>query len=72
MVTYLPGLHVLVRRIAGTRCFSDERHVNITPPDMGKQSFMLDNICKAVTFEFPSARGNYFELLNVHQFKPIM
>ncbi|XP_038575715.1 metabolism of cobalamin associated Db isoform X2 [Micropterus salmoides] len=42
LVSYLPGLHVLVHRVAGARSFSaagssgsDEPHVAITPSDMG-------------------------------------
>ncbi|TSM60548.1 Methylmalonic aciduria and homocystinuria type D protein, mitochondrial [Bagarius yarrelli] len=42
VVTYLPGLHVLVRNIAGARCFSDERHINVTPPDMGVRTVWPD------------------------------
>ncbi|KAF4086744.1 hypothetical protein AMELA_G00087830 [Ameiurus melas] len=42
VVTYLPGLHLLVQRIAGTRCISDERHVNVTPPDMGLRTVWPD------------------------------
>uniref|UniRef100_A0A4W5L7X0 Metabolism of cobalamin associated Db n=1 Tax=Hucho hucho TaxID=62062 RepID=A0A4W5L7X0_9TELE len=52
LVTYLPGLHVLVRRIAGTnqRTFSgagssgsDEPRVAITPPDLGSRTVWPDD-----------------------------
>ncbi|XP_029491247.1 cobalamin trafficking protein CblD [Oncorhynchus nerka] len=52
LVTYLPGLHVLVRRIAGTnqRTFSgagssgsDEPRVAITPPDLGPRTVWPDD-----------------------------
>lgn len=36
VVTYLPGLQVLVRRIVGVRSFSDEPHINFRPSDMGE------------------------------------
>lgn len=49
LVTYLPGLHVLVRRIAGPRSFSgasssgsDEPHTAITPPDLGPRTVWPD------------------------------
>ncbi|KAI5628567.1 methylmalonic aciduria and homocystinuria type D protein, mitochondrial [Silurus asotus] len=42
VVTYLPGLHVLVRRIAGTRRFSNQGHVNVTPPDVGVRTVWPD------------------------------
>lgn len=49
LVTYLPGLHVLVRRITGARAFSaagssgsDEPHVASTPPDMGPRTVWPD------------------------------
>ncbi|XP_076854441.1 metabolism of cobalamin associated Db isoform X2 [Brachyhypopomus gauderio] len=47
LVTYLPGLHVLVRRITGARTFSgtsgsDEPCVNTTPPDMGPRTVWPD------------------------------
>ncbi|XP_030642133.1 metabolism of cobalamin associated Db [Chanos chanos] len=49
LVTYLPGLHTLVRRIAGLRHFSgagssgsDEPHLNITPPAMGTRTVWPD------------------------------
>lgn len=49
LVSYLPGLHVLVRRVAGTRTFStagssgsDEPHVAITPLDMGPRTVWPD------------------------------
>ena len=47
LVSYLPGLHVLVGRVrvAGSRAFSaagssgsDEPNVAVVPPDMGKHS----------------------------------
>lgn len=44
VVTYLPGLHVLVRNIAGARCFSDERHINATPPDIGATTVWPDEV----------------------------
>ncbi|KAI4903960.1 hypothetical protein NFI96_013326 [Prochilodus magdalenae] len=47
LVTYLPGLHVLVRRITAARSFSgasgsDEPHLNITPPDLGPRTVWPD------------------------------
>lgn len=47
LVTYLPGLHVLVRRITAARTFSgtsgsDEPHLNFTPPDMGPRTVWPD------------------------------
>ncbi|KAI1884916.1 hypothetical protein AGOR_G00214820 [Albula goreensis] len=49
LVSYLPGLHVLVRRIAGTRAFSaagssgsDEPHLAATPPDTGPRTVWPD------------------------------
>ncbi|KAM9487434.1 metabolism of cobalamin associated Db [Clarias gariepinus] len=42
VVTYLPGLHVLVRRIAGTRCFSGDCQVNVTSPDAGLRTVWPD------------------------------
>ncbi|KAL6485157.1 hypothetical protein MHYP_G00072020 [Metynnis hypsauchen] len=47
LVTYLPGLHVLVQRITAARSFSgasgsDEPHLNITPPDMGLRTVWPD------------------------------
>ncbi|XP_006003858.1 metabolism of cobalamin associated Db isoform X2 [Latimeria chalumnae] len=49
LVTYLPGLHVLVKRIAGTKMFStagssgsDEPHVVFTPPDIGPRTVWPD------------------------------
>ncbi|XP_066542851.1 metabolism of cobalamin associated Db isoform X2 [Hoplias malabaricus] len=47
LVTYLPGLHILVRRVAAARSFSgtsgsDEPHLNITPPDMGLRTVWPD------------------------------
>ncbi|KAF5890238.1 methylmalonic aciduria and homocystinuria type D protein, mitochondrial, partial [Clarias magur] len=42
VVTYLPGLHVLVRRIAGTRCFSGECQVHVTSPDVGPRTVWPD------------------------------
>ncbi|XP_015213734.1 metabolism of cobalamin associated Db [Lepisosteus oculatus] len=49
LVTYLPGLHILVRRIAGARCFSaagssgsDEPYVAITPLDIGLRTVWPD------------------------------
>lgn len=49
LVTYLPGLHVLVRRIAGSRSFSaagssgsDEPYVAVTPPDIGLRTVWPD------------------------------
>lgn len=51
LVSYLPGLHVLVGRvhIAGARAFSaagssgsDEPHVAVTPPDMGPRTVWPD------------------------------
>lgn len=48
IVTYLPGLHVLVHRVAAARVFSaagssgsDESHVAICPSDMGILCFFL-------------------------------
>lgn len=42
MVSYLPGIHVLVRRVVGARTFSgagssgsDEPHRIVTPPEFG-------------------------------------
>uniref|UniRef100_A0A3B1ISY1 Metabolism of cobalamin associated Db n=2 Tax=Astyanax mexicanus TaxID=7994 RepID=A0A3B1ISY1_ASTMX len=48
LVTYLPGLHVLVRRVTAARTFSgtsgsDEPHVSFTPPDMGPQTVWPDD-----------------------------
>ncbi|XP_062861829.1 metabolism of cobalamin associated Db [Trichomycterus rosablanca] len=42
VVTYLPGLHVLVRRIVGVRSFSDEPHINFRPPDMALRTVWPD------------------------------
>ncbi|XP_023273434.1 methylmalonic aciduria and homocystinuria type D homolog, mitochondrial-like isoform X1 [Seriola lalandi dorsalis] len=48
LVTYLPGLHVLVHRVAGARAFtagssgSDEPHVALNPPDMGLRTVWPD------------------------------
>ncbi|KAM6984984.1 metabolism of cobalamin associated Db [Aplochiton taeniatus] len=49
LVTYLPGLHVLVRRIAGSRSFSaagssgsDEPYVAAAPPDIGLRTVWPD------------------------------
>ncbi|AWP12642.1 putative methylmalonic aciduria and homocystinuria type D protein mitochondrial [Scophthalmus maximus] len=44
LVTYLPGLHVLVHRVAGARAFSNmgEPHVAITPSDMGLRTVWPD------------------------------
>nr|XP_043875388.1 metabolism of cobalamin associated Db isoform X1 [Solea senegalensis] len=49
LVTYLPGLHVLVSRVTGARAFSaagssgsDEPHVAVTPPDMGLRTVWPD------------------------------
>ncbi|XP_012675104.1 metabolism of cobalamin associated Db isoform X2 [Clupea harengus] len=49
MVTYLPGIHVLVRRVVGARAFSgagssgsDEPLRNITPPDLGPRTVWPD------------------------------
>ncbi|KAM4608396.1 metabolism of cobalamin associated Db [Polymixia lowei] len=49
LVTYLPGLHVLVGRIIGARGFSaagssgsDEPRVAITPPDLGPRTVWPD------------------------------
>ncbi|XP_071341520.1 metabolism of cobalamin associated Db isoform X1 [Trachinotus anak] len=49
LVSYLPGLHVLVRRVAGARSFSaagssgsDEPHVAPPPPHMGLQTVWPD------------------------------
>ncbi|XP_034430586.1 metabolism of cobalamin associated Db isoform X1 [Hippoglossus hippoglossus] len=49
LVSYLPGLHVLVHRVAGARAFSaagssgsDEPHVAITPSDMGLRTVWPD------------------------------
>ncbi|XP_026865863.2 metabolism of cobalamin associated Db [Electrophorus electricus] len=47
LVTYLPGLHLLVQRITGARTFSgasgsDEPHINTTPPDMGPRTVWPD------------------------------
>ncbi|XP_066543985.1 metabolism of cobalamin associated Db [Amia ocellicauda] len=49
LVTYLPGLHILVRRIAGARSFSaagssgsDEPYVAVTPIDMGPRTVWPD------------------------------
>ncbi|XP_030283949.1 metabolism of cobalamin associated Db isoform X4 [Sparus aurata] len=49
LVTYLPGLHVLVHRVAGARTFStagslgfDEPHVAITTSDMGLRTVWSD------------------------------
>ncbi|XP_073329173.1 metabolism of cobalamin associated Db isoform X1 [Pagrus major] len=49
LVTYLPGLHVLVYRVAGTRTFStagssgsDELHVAISTSDMGLRTVWPD------------------------------
>ncbi|XP_056145645.1 metabolism of cobalamin associated Db [Lampris incognitus] len=49
LVTYLPGLHVLVRRITGARAFSaagssgsDEPHVAIATPDTGPSTVWPD------------------------------
>ncbi|MGH0159282.1 UNVERIFIED_CONTAM: hypothetical protein FKN15_074503 [Acipenser sinensis] len=49
LVTYLPGLHVLVGRIAGTRTFSavgssgsDEPYIAVSPFDMGQRTVWSD------------------------------
>ncbi|XP_039613270.1 metabolism of cobalamin associated Db [Polypterus senegalus] len=49
LVTYLPGLHTLIRRIAGTRNFSaagssgsDEPYIAFTPVDMGSRTVWPD------------------------------
>ncbi|MGH0142113.1 UNVERIFIED_CONTAM: hypothetical protein FKN15_041287 [Acipenser sinensis] len=49
LVTYLPGLHVLVGRIAGTRTFSaagssgsDEPYIAVSPFDMGQRTVWPD------------------------------
>ncbi|XP_070770856.1 metabolism of cobalamin associated Db [Enoplosus armatus] len=49
LVSYLPGLHVLVHRVAGARAFSaagssgsDEPHVAVTPSDMGLRTVWPD------------------------------
>ncbi|KAM3861870.1 metabolism of cobalamin associated Db [Diretmus argenteus] len=49
LVSYLPGLHVLVRRVVGARTFSaagssgsDEPYVATAPPDMGPQTVWPD------------------------------
>lgn len=49
MVTYSPGIHVLVRRVVGARAFSgagssgsDERHRHVTPPDLGPRTVWPD------------------------------
>ncbi|XP_043930812.1 cobalamin trafficking protein CblD [Protopterus annectens] len=58
LVTYLPGLHVLTRRITGSRAFStagssrafstagssgsDEPHVSVPPPDTGPRTVWPD------------------------------
>ncbi|XP_049450844.1 metabolism of cobalamin associated Db isoform X3 [Epinephelus fuscoguttatus] len=49
LVAYLPGLHVLVHRVAGARAFStagssgsDEPHVAIIPSDMGPRTVWPD------------------------------
>ncbi|XP_067112287.1 metabolism of cobalamin associated Db [Osmerus mordax] len=49
LVSYLPGLHVLVRRIAGTRSFSgagssgsDEPYIASIPPDIGLRTVWPD------------------------------
>lgn len=49
LVSYLPGLHVLVRRVVGARSFSaagssgsDEPRAAITPPDMGLRTVWPD------------------------------
>ncbi|XP_071768530.1 metabolism of cobalamin associated Db [Centroberyx gerrardi] len=49
LVSYLPGLHVLVRRVAGARAFSaagssgsDEPHVAVTPPEMALRTVWPD------------------------------
>ncbi|XP_040912278.1 metabolism of cobalamin associated Db [Toxotes jaculatrix] len=49
LVSYLPGLHVLVRRVAGARAFSaagssgsDEPHTAITHSDMGQRTVWPD------------------------------
>lgn len=51
IVTYLPGLHVLVHRVAAARVFSaagssgsDESHVAICPSDMGILCIFLSYI----------------------------
>ncbi|XP_041932307.1 metabolism of cobalamin associated Db isoform X2 [Alosa sapidissima] len=50
MVTYLPGIHVLVRRVVGARSFSgagssgsDEPHRMIVPPDLGPRTVWPDD-----------------------------
>ncbi|XP_072542628.1 metabolism of cobalamin associated Db isoform X2 [Salminus brasiliensis] len=47
LVTYLPGLHVLVRRITAARSFSgtsgsDEPHISFAPPDLGPRTVWPD------------------------------
>lgn len=62
LVTYLPGLHVLVHRVAGARTFStagslgfDEPHVAITTSDMGiPLIFMLLHIFSMLSVHPPN------------------
>ena len=61
LVTYLPGLHVLVHRVAGARTLStagslafDEPHVAITTSDMGiPLIFMLLHIFSMLSVHPP-------------------
>ena len=57
LVTYLPGLHVLVHRIAGARAFpaagssgSDEPIVAVTSSDMGISCMFLFYISTLISF----------------------
>ncbi|KAK3544024.1 hypothetical protein QTP70_035035 [Hemibagrus guttatus] len=75
VVTYLPGLHVLVRNIAGTRCFSDERHVHVTPPEMGARTVWPDETMgpfgpQDKRFQLPGNMGFARQLESMAEQKP--
>ncbi|GAA6067617.1 metabolism of cobalamin associated Db [Tachysurus ichikawai] len=75
MVTYLPGLHILVRNIVGTRCFSDARHINVTPPDMGPRTVWPDETMgpfgpQDKRFQLPGNVGFARELEDMAEQKP--
>lgn len=65
LVSYLPGLHVLVSRVAGARTFSaagssgsDEPHLASAPFDMGTAPYFRNGLCCAHT-------NKWFGVMNI-------